>query len=369
MRVLKFTLAICTVAGFWQPPSCTSLLKLIIYISYAIFLNSSLLVFAMSQFMNILLNVDNSDELTDSLYMMLTVFVAGYKQICMWIDHKNITVMINILTEKPFTPYESHEIMIRQKFDKMIRNNTMRYLILVMVTVIAIFLSSVLMDFTKGNLTYTAWVPFDYSGSAAFTFVFAHQMTGMAASGLVNVACESLVCGFLLQMCCQLEILEHRLTKITQGQDVLRDCIHHHNLIFEYANALNKMFTKIIAVQFAVSMLVVCSNLYRIAMAENYGSFIPLMCYTGCMLAQIFIYCWFGNEVKLKSVRLMNNIYEMEWLMLNNDNKRSLLIIMKRAMVPIEFNSAYIITMNLDSFVAVLKLSYSTFNLLRQAHE
>lgn len=60
------------------------------------------------------------------------------------------------------------------------------------------------------------------------------------------------------------------------------------------------MFAKIIAVQFAVSMMVVCSNLYRIAMATEYMKFIPLMMYTGCMLAQIFIYCWFGNEVKLK---------------------------------------------------------------------
>lgn len=121
MRALKFTLTICTVAGFWQPPSWTSLIKHIVYKSYAMFLNSSLLVFAMSQFMNILLNVENSDELTDSLYMMLTVFVAGYKQICMWIDHKNITVMINILAEKPFKPCESQEITIQRKFDKMIR--------------------------------------------------------------------------------------------------------------------------------------------------------------------------------------------------------------------------------------------------------
>ncbi|XP_032691023.1 odorant receptor 46a-like [Odontomachus brunneus] len=369
MRALKFTLVICTAAGFWQPLSWTSLFKHIVYKSYAMFLNSSLLVFAMSQFMNILLNVDNSDDLTDSLYMMLTVFVAGYKQICIWIDHKNITEMINILNEKPFRPFESQEVTIRKKFDKMIQDNTMRYLILVMVTVIAILVSSIWMDFTKGNLTYMAWVPFDYSGSIAFTLVFTHQMIGMAASGLVNVACESLVCGFLLQICCQFEILEHRLTKITQGQDVLRDCIHHHNLVFEYASTLNNMFTKIIAVQFAVSMLVVCSNLYRIAMAEDYASFIPLICYTNCMLAQIFIYCWFGNEVKLKSLHLTNNIYEMNWPVLNNNNKRSLLILMKRAMIPIEFSSAYIITMNLDSFVAVLKLSYSTFNLLRQTHE
>jgi len=71
--------------------------------------------------MNIVINVDNSDELTDSLYMMLTVFVAGFKQVCIWIDRKNVIMVINTLNEKSFKPCEPHEIIIRQKFDKMIQ--------------------------------------------------------------------------------------------------------------------------------------------------------------------------------------------------------------------------------------------------------
>lgn len=60
------------------------------------------------------------------------------------------------------------------------------------------------------------------------------------------------------------------------------------------------MFSKIIALQFAVSMLVLCSNLYRIATTSSFVVFISLMIYMGAILAQIFIYCWFGNEVKTK---------------------------------------------------------------------
>ncbi|EFN62520.1 hypothetical protein EAG_06623, partial [Camponotus floridanus] len=66
-----------------------------------------------------------------------------------------------------------------------------------------------------------------------------------------------------------------------------------------YACTVNDMFAKIIALQFAVSMLVLCSNLYRMA-TSSYVIFISLMIYTGAILAQIFIYCWFGNEVKTK---------------------------------------------------------------------
>jgi len=71
--------------------------------------------------MDILLNVDNSNELTDSLYMMLTVFVAGYKQICIWRNRGNITMIINALFEEPFKPSGSRELIIQGRFEKMVQ--------------------------------------------------------------------------------------------------------------------------------------------------------------------------------------------------------------------------------------------------------
>ncbi|EFN67405.1 Odorant receptor 46a, isoform A, partial [Camponotus floridanus] len=147
-------------------------------------------------------------------------------------------------------------------------------------------------------LTYKTWLPFDYSSSTVYFLVYIHQMIAMSTSGIVNVACESLICGFLLHICCQFEILEYRLTKLSYSQNILDDCVNHHNHIFKYAFTINNTFAKIIAIQFAVSMLVVCSNMYRIAMATDYMSLIPLIMYTSAILMQIFIYCWFGNEVK-----------------------------------------------------------------------
>jgi len=113
------------------------------------------------------------------------------------------------------------------------RNNTLRYLILIMVTVISIVLTSVFTEFTNRNLTYKAWVPFNYSYPALYFFVYTYQLIGMGTSGIVNVACESVIFGLLLHICCQLEILEYRLTKMAHSEDILRECVYHHNLIFK----------------------------------------------------------------------------------------------------------------------------------------
>ncbi|XP_018403368.1 PREDICTED: odorant receptor 46a-like [Cyphomyrmex costatus] len=233
---------------------------------------------------------------------------------------------------------------------------------LVQVTVICIILNAIFMDFMEGNLTYKAWVPFDCTLPITFLFVFTHQMIGMSICAAVNVACDSLVSGLLQEICCQFEILEYRLTKILHEKHILRDCVRHHNRIYEFA--------KIIALQFAVSMLVVCANLYKLAAISLLminGSLIVLILYTACMLSQIFIYCWFGNELKLKSTRVANSIYNMKWQQLDNKSTKALLLIMRRSMIPIEFNSAIVITLNLDSFVSLLKASYSAYNILKRA--
>lgn len=54
-----------------------------------------------------------------------------------------------------------------------------------------------------------------------------------------------------------------------------------------------------------------------------------------------------------QSVQLTTSIFGMRWLTLKQNKKQNLLIIMNRSLTPIEFSSAYILTMNLDSFVSV----------------
>jgi len=73
------------------------------------------------------------------------------------------------------------------------------------------------------------------------------------------------------------------------------------HLFYRYAIILNNKFRMTIAMQFVVSTLVVCSNLYQMTKSTTLNaSYLPLLLYMSCMLTQIFIYCWYGNEVKLK---------------------------------------------------------------------
>lgn len=71
-------------------------------------------------------------------------------------------------------------------------------------------------------------------------------------------------------------------------------------LFCSFALMVNEKFKIIIAIQFIVSTLVICSNLYQLARITFNAQCFPLILYTCSMLTQILIYCWYGNEVKLK---------------------------------------------------------------------
>jgi len=117
------------------------------------------------------------------------------------------------------------------------RNNTLFCFILVESTCVCIVLTSLFTNFRTGDLTYKAWLPFNYSSPALFSLAYTHQLISMAICALVNLACDCFICSLLLHICCQIEILEYRLNKSHTWEN-LRDCVRHHDLIFESVSAL-----------------------------------------------------------------------------------------------------------------------------------
>ncbi|XP_018374275.1 PREDICTED: odorant receptor Or1-like [Trachymyrmex cornetzi] len=361
------TFKFLTICGCWRPDSWTSSCKRVIYHTHTFFVLVLINTFTLSQLLDIILTVDNADDFTDNFYMLLAMIVSCCKMLSMLINRKNIALLTNILTERPCRPLEPEEIEIHNKFDKGVQANTIHYAILVETTCVCITLTSLLTDFRRRTLTFRAWLPYDYSSPILFHVTYAHQLISLIIGSVLHVACDGLICGLLVHICCQIKILESRLKRIAYEPGILPECILQHSRIFDFAITVNEKFRFTIAIQFMVSTLVVCFNLYQLTRSTTTNAkYVQLVLYMCSMLTQIFFYCWYGNEVKLKSRQLVSNIFDMEWCILDQNEKKSLLLIMRRSTVPIEFTSAYIISMNLDSFVSLLKTSYSAYNILQQ---
>ncbi|XP_076179886.1 odorant receptor Or1-like [Ptiloglossa arizonensis] len=247
----------------------------------------------------------------------------------------------------------------------------------------------ILTDFGSRKLTFRAWLPFDYSSAVMFTVACFHQAFSAAMCSLLNVACDSLFSGLLVHIYCQFEILGYRLQNIQKNEnDSVKQCARHHNHIYklvsqfrsfkniksrfdtisdyEFATMVNDEFKMIVFIQFLTSTSTVCFDLYRLTQKNKSSEIVEILFYASCTLMQIFYYCWYGNEVKLKSLEVPDMVFDCNWASLSNKTKRILLMIMTRATMPVEFTSGYIVSVNVESFKALLKTSYSAYNLLQQ---
>ncbi|EFN79923.1 Odorant receptor 46a, isoform A [Harpegnathos saltator] len=236
----------------------------------------------------------------------------------------------------------------------------------------------------QGLLPYRVWLPYDPNVTLMFWITSIQQIMSVIFATVVNVGTETLIFGFFLQTCAQLEILGSRLRKFVASsttrrhrkdvppstnaaKSMISQQIRHHLSIYDYAKTANNIYNQILFFQFFASILVLCTSVYYMSTHFTEAESTTMLIYIFCMFVQIFLYCWSGNEVILKSMSLGDMAYNMDWYLLSISEKKDLLMIMKRSTIPIRFTSSFLITLSLESYCNILKTSYSAFNVLQQS--
>ncbi|XP_076755976.1 odorant receptor 94b-like [Xylocopa sonorina] len=353
--------------GCWLPPSWTSPIKKLLYNLFTLIVWLIVHTHVTAQILDIIINVENQDDFSDNIYITPTILIGGFKMTILVIYRKGILSLIDDLHTKPFITVTEEEVRIQRRFNRIIERNAIVYLVLVLACVMWISVRSFFTDFTDRKLTLRAWLPYDYSKQWSYTFTYVYQMITSMSTCLMNVGCDSLFSGFLIHIYGQFEILEERLKNVEQGQiHLAKQCAKHHYQIYKYAKRVNREFSVIMFSQFCVSSFTVCFNFYRMSQVTMISLMVETVLYAACMLTEILYYCWYSNEVKLKSLELSDVIFRSDWTSWDTRATKILLTIMNRATKPIEFTSIYLVSLNLDSFMALMKTSYSMFNLLQQ---
>lgn len=120
MHVLQLTFKILTFVGCWRPESWSSLHLRALYHAHTVFMTLLLYTFLITQFLDIVWNVDNADDFTENFYATLASVVSCSKFLSLLLNRNSIHSLTNVFLEKPYKPSETDEISIRYKFDKII---------------------------------------------------------------------------------------------------------------------------------------------------------------------------------------------------------------------------------------------------------
>lgn len=100
------------------------------------------------------------------------------------------------------------------------------------------------------TLPLSDWVPYNISSTPVYWATVLHQTIGLMVCANASVAHETLISGFMIQTCAQLDILCHRartlpdsLQKIrtcstsrkdlkAREQQLVRELVHHHRYVY-----------------------------------------------------------------------------------------------------------------------------------------
>ncbi|XP_037950198.1 putative odorant receptor 59c [Teleopsis dalmanni] len=84
---------------------------------------------------------------------------------------------------------------------------------------------------------------------------------------------------------------------------------------------------------------------------------------------EIFPCCWCVNELIAETGRLTNAVYNCNWYEQDMKFRRALMIFMLRTHKQIQILAGNLVPVSLQSFIAIVKFSFSMFTLLNEMRQ
>ncbi|XP_076634664.1 odorant receptor 67a [Colletes latitarsis] len=384
MQKLPLSFALLTYSGYWRPTKWpVHSIKYWLYNGYSAFM--ILFVYSFTFFFFIdCLRFEDMKTAVHKFSLFISVLGVCIKVTNLFCQRDKIINMVNTLVQGNYLPKDEDEVIIQQKFDLYARNLTIYCEILNEST--AVFATVAQFNEFISTRTLPAYerMPFSLESTKLYLFSLLFQSFSLIICANSSVANETLISGLMIQVSAQLEIFCHRARNlpalITEAKEVctsmedfkrrrisiLGDLVKNHLEIYDFATIVNTIFQYTIFAQFCISATVVCLCIYTMSTEPSFNiNFVWSFSYLCSMLMQVYLYCWYGNEVALQSKSAGNAIYEMDWTTLPISVMKDLLIIMARSSKPIVMSSGHVVTLSADSFMAIMKMSYSSYNLLK----
>lgn len=316
---LKLHFNILSFCGYWTPDSSNPT-RYKIYSTILLF--STLIILTLTETINVIFQLRDLEKLTDASFLLLTHYVQIIKFSFFIMRSKQIEEMLYWLEYSSIQPTNKKQEKMLQDGLKIIGASYYFFLVLVALTIILWGVYPVLdSGYSKIHLPLSAWYPFPTDGKLIFSFMYAYQLLAVFACAFANATFDVLCASFMAIARGQLDILNDMIenlnkysrhgknlcwiqekTSKTEQTDIyfyLEKCIDHHRSIRLLIKKIESVFGIGVFGQFVASSTIICLTLFYITYLVEFGSmkFFSMILYQGCMLAEIFLYCWYGHEI------------------------------------------------------------------------
>ncbi|KAJ3663593.1 hypothetical protein Zmor_007840 [Zophobas morio] len=224
------------------------------------------------------------------------------------------------------------------------------------------------------RLPFLGWYPYDYKKSPYYEITYVYQVIGICYLTTVHVNVDTLISAFNVYTSCQFDMLTDNIRNLANvaqraTNDVYHNmlrCVDHHKNILRFIESSTKFFNWILFWHLLISGVSIGLTMFQLtAVVPLSNEFYSLLSYGLAITIQIFMYCWFGNEVQAKSSNLPYAVFESDWTDLSEEIKKKLLFFTMH-LKPVQISALNLFYLSLDTYMRILKTAWSYFALLYQ---
>ncbi|XP_033225457.1 odorant receptor 67c-like [Belonocnema kinseyi] len=366
--------------GIWRPKTWTSPWAIGLYKLYSFLIIVLLTTFAATFLIYILRGAENLDALTENLIMFCGLCSVSVKIANIFLQRDEIISFDNMFLENCCIPRSLHECALQKEFEHRDRTYSIFLLTICFVGVTIITLSPLAKTTDISLPCDKIWMPYNIESNFLFSVTYIYQSISLFILGFLTVSFDSFISIMMQKICTQLQIFEHRLyvlpTILKKNHEracdsewvfqIIADVVIHHIHVYSIGRKLNDIFSLMVFAQFFVTTLALCAIIFQLATLSMVS--LKFWYMVGCLnnyMIEIFLYCWYGEQMIQQSAGIVEAVYEMNWNLLPLGSQKCLVLIMMRANKPIELIGASMVTMSVETLVKILKTSYSAFSVLK----
>nr|QJX74283.1 odorant receptor 3 [Ceracris kiangsu] len=229
------------------------------------------------------------------------------------------------------------------------------------------------------SLRFDAWYPFHSQQPPIKQLVYWLQYSCSISSLLMLCFFDCLLVWLQQLLCVQLRSLASNLRGLSRNdaslncdqRRILAVCVSHHEHILRAMRELNAFVAPLLFLQCFKNMIVLCvvAFLASVAGVNDLLELSSLLLYFMAACQQLFFYCWCCEELTHLGLELCDAAYDSGWENWDVSSQKSIVIMMWRAQKPFFFRGGWFYTLNVATFVDLIRLSFSYYTVLRNMRE
>ncbi|PZC71820.1 hypothetical protein B5X24_HaOG200919 [Helicoverpa armigera] len=361
--------------GVWIPVENGSILDR----AYRAFMMTLQYLFLIFQMIYIVQVWGDLDAVSQASYLLFTQACLCLKVTIFQINIAMLKELLQFMDAEVFKPdNEVHENILKLQAAR-IKRLLLAFMVSSQITC-GLWAMKPLFDDADRKFPFDMWMPVSPEKAVQYYIGYAFQLGTICISAYMYFGVDSVVFSSVIFGCAQIDIIKEKLMSITtvdrkqgtkealaQNYNKLVDCIKHHQAIVTFTELVENAYHPYLLFQLVGSVGIICMSALRILVVDwRSMQFFSILTYVSVMISQLFVCCWCGHELTATSEDLHTVLYKCIWYEQDVKFKRELCFAMMRISRPLVLRAGHYIILSRQTFVAILRMSYSYFAVLNQ---